>query len=702
MTDIFLKILNMSITASYVIVFVLVARLLLKKAPKIFSYSMWAVVLFRLVCPVTFKSMFSFFRPTRLPLANKLVTMPSVMSNVVPQTGNIANRLDNAEKSTLPLAEMTNITPMQVAMLILAIIWILGICVMLVYSIVGYIKLKRRVEMATIVEGNIFECDSICSPFVMGIMHPKIYLPMDLTLSEKCYVIKHEQVHIKRLDYIIKPFAYLTLCIHWFNPLVWLSFKLMSKDMEMSCDEKVIAEMGDNIRKEYSSSLLNFATGRNMFCGSPLTFGENSSKSRIKNVLSYKKPSFWIIIVAIMIVGVLSIGLLTNPKNELQDAYSIGIKSLSDVIEKRDKILVVNAGEGATLMSGKSILETLSIDDWKPKNVSSPYELSSDIIIHLDDKKQTRISLYSTDDIAMVLYGDSYQYFDIPKDIYNNLMFKIMVNSFYIPKEVVRVVTSGKMTNLESVNETPSGVSDFIRFSIGDVYHTMYEKDGKFYCESPYQYIKEITKKVYDNALEYLEKMDFSGKINIETEVPTPKVVNDAESAIIDRKHNVITADWDLDKSLGVDMVTLDYASKQSIIFHGYFGLFVYDLKELEIVRSLNLNEIGCAAAQGDDYCEVMVSQDGNIVQLHPMSSDTMFVYNVSENTLRETNYKKMENRFSNFKITEEVIDTENSATFSYKAVEFDNNQYGYLHATDWTLRNLNYVYSDMVYKLFK
>ncbi|MEG0615377.1 MAG: M56 family metallopeptidase, partial [Oscillospiraceae bacterium] len=315
MEEIFLQILNMSLMASVAILVVMLIRIPLKKAPKSISYALWSVVLFRLVCPVSFESIFSLI-PSSKPLPQEIIIAPNpIINSGFPV-------LDQAVKLPVPtLGESVN--PMQILLLISSIVWISGVFVLVCYSIISYFLLKRKVGTAMLIEGNVYESEEISSPFVLGIIKPKIYLPLGLPAAQREYILKHEQTHIKRLDTLIKPIAFLVLSVHWFNPLCWFAFVLMSKDMELSCDEAVIKAMGSGIKCDYSTSLLSLATGQKMPNGSPLAFGESNVKARIKNVLNYKKPAFWVVIVAIAAVVVVGIGLVANPKSEDQNS-SIG------------------------------------------------------------------------------------------------------------------------------------------------------------------------------------------------------------------------------------------------------------------------------------------------------------------------------------------------------------------------------------------
>ncbi len=310
MSELLLTVLNMSLTASYVILFVILARLLLKKAPNFISYALWGVVAFRLTIPFSFESMFSLMpRNTNTdPIPHDIIYQQS------PRINSGIEVVDSFISKSLPAPTIgASVNPMQIYIEIGAYIWILGIMVLLIYSVVSVLQLKRQLKSAELIEQNIFEAKNLKTPFVLGLIKPKIYLPVGLNVEEKSYILLHEQTHIYRKDHIIKVLAFLILSIHWFNPLVWIAFMLMSTDMELSCDEKVLKEMNENIKKPYASSLLSLATGRHILNGSPLAFGERNVKGRIKNVLNYKKPRFWVIVLSAIIATAVGIGLLANP-----------------------------------------------------------------------------------------------------------------------------------------------------------------------------------------------------------------------------------------------------------------------------------------------------------------------------------------------------------------------------------------------------
>lgn len=310
MSELFLTVLNMSLTASYVILFVILIRLLLKKAPKVISYVLWGVVAFRLIVPFSFESIFSL-----MPRNTNTVPIPhDIIYQESPQINSGIEVVDSFVSELLPgPATGASVNPLQIYVEIGACIWVLGIMILLIYSLVSVFQLTRQLKSAKLIEKNIFEAGNMKTPFVLGLIKPKIYLPVGLKAEERSYILLHEQIHIHRADHTIKILAFLILSVHWFNPLVWIAFMLMSTDMELSCDERVLREMNEEIKKPYANSLLSLATGSHILNGSPLAFGEGNVKGRIKNVLNYKKPRFWVIAFSIIIVAAVGIGFMTNP-----------------------------------------------------------------------------------------------------------------------------------------------------------------------------------------------------------------------------------------------------------------------------------------------------------------------------------------------------------------------------------------------------
>ncbi len=320
MSSMFTTVLNMSITASYVAIAIIIARLFLYRAPKIFSYALWTVLLFRLLCPFTFESSVSLMPVNSQPIPQNIV----YVENPAIQTGIkvIDNTVNTSIKNSIPpVNQIASVNPMGEVMELGSLIWIIGILFLLTYGIITFLNLKNRLSMATLVNHTIYETDRIETPFVLGFIKPKIYIPTNLSENEFNYIIKHELTHIKRYDYIIKLIAFIALSIHWFNPIIWFSYFLMSKDMEMSCDESVMKDFNEDIRSSYSKSLLSLSAKQSGILV-PLSFGESNVKSRIKNVLNYKKPTLWVIVILIIIITGIIFILGTNPmKNDNNELY---------------------------------------------------------------------------------------------------------------------------------------------------------------------------------------------------------------------------------------------------------------------------------------------------------------------------------------------------------------------------------------------
>ena len=312
---VFSAVLNMSITASIAILVILLARIMLKRAPKIFSYALWAVVLFRLLCPVSLPSQFSLMGlfPTPTTEAGRIEYVSLNELNTERPAITVDVPASALNQTTDNRAEVIASGSMDFLVSIVSIVWICGVVAMLLFHLLQLIQLRRKLTGAIPLKDNIYLADYIPTPFVMGLVHPKIYLPSAMFEAEQSYIIQHEKHHIRRCDHIIKLLAFMAMCIHWFNPLVWLAFALSSRDMEMSCDEAVMKQMGRDVRADYSSSLLQFSTGKRVLIGTPLAFGEGDTKERIENIMKYKKPTIMIVVLAVIICVSLTACLSSNP-----------------------------------------------------------------------------------------------------------------------------------------------------------------------------------------------------------------------------------------------------------------------------------------------------------------------------------------------------------------------------------------------------
>ena len=355
------RLLNMSLTASVAIGLVILLRFALKKAPKVFSYALWGVVLFRLLCPISIGSTFSVFNLIDTPaedyryISSVIEYVPADIvhtenpSVVLPVPG-VSEVINDA----LPQGEeQLRADPLEGRTFVATVIWMMGVLAMGIYSIVSYLKLRFKLRVAIPLRENIFIADDIKSPFVVGLIRPRIYLPCNLSEKEQEYIILHEKHHTKRLDHVMKALAFIALAIHWFNPLVWVAFILAGKDMEMSCDEAVIRKVGSHVRADYSASLLTLATGRRIIAGTPLAFGEGDTKGRIHNLARWKKPARWIVILSVVLCLILAVCLLTNPNTYV----SATPETIMDSVESDGYTLtVLEATHSENMVSVKALV----------------------------------------------------------------------------------------------------------------------------------------------------------------------------------------------------------------------------------------------------------------------------------------------------------------------------------------------------------
>lgn len=312
MSDIFIKAINMSISAGWIVLAIFFLRLVLKRAPKWVIVLMWSIVGIRLICPYSIESVFSLIPSATTVSPEIMLERNPHINSGIPIINNAVNPVISSSFEPDPIASAN---PLQILIPVMSIVWVTGIAAMLIYSIISYIIIKNRVVTAIKYCDNIFQCETVVSPFVLGIFKPKIYLPFDISDKNIEYVIAHENAHIMRKDHLWKPIGFLLLSIYWFNPLIWFAYILLCRDIELACDEKVVKSF-DNIQKaDYSQALLVCSVNRKLISACPLAFGEVGVKSRIKSVLNYKKPAFWVIIVSFLLSIVLAICFLTNPKS---------------------------------------------------------------------------------------------------------------------------------------------------------------------------------------------------------------------------------------------------------------------------------------------------------------------------------------------------------------------------------------------------
>ncbi len=348
MTGLFLKIVNMSISASWLVLAVLLLRLALKKAPRWVSVLLWGIVAIRLVCPFSIQSPLSL-----IPSAETI--SPAIMLADTPalQTGvsAINSMVNPVIGSSLSPAPGASMNPLQLWIPLLTAIWLIGMAALIEYAAVSYWRLCKRVATAVIYQAGVYQSEGVCSPFILGIIRPRIYLPFKMEGQDMGHVIAHEQAHIRRRDHWWKPLGFLLLAIHWFNPLMWLAYVLLCRDIELACDERVIKDLGSDQRADYTQALLACSVKRPMITACPLAFGEVGIKERVKSVMNYKKPAFWIIALAILVCVAVGVCFLTNPLGDklteltidevdmgalLEDVRSMDIQCYGDTISCTD------------------------------------------------------------------------------------------------------------------------------------------------------------------------------------------------------------------------------------------------------------------------------------------------------------------------------------------------------------------------------
>lgn len=360
MNGAFLTLVNMSISAGWIVLAVVLLRLLLKKAPKWITVLLWGVVAVRLVCPFSFESALSL-----LPSGQTI--SPEIMTDAQPQIDSgipIINDTFNpiisnifapnvSQAPAIPDADVPTATedappalpdtgtpvvidsanPLQIWIPIFAGIWLVGVAAMLIYMVISYCRVRNRVQTAVLRSGNIYQCETVVSPFILGVLKPKIYLPFYLDGQDMSYVVAHEQAHLHRKDHLWKPLGFVLLSVYWFNPLLWLGYILLCRDIELACDEKVVQKLETKERADYSEALLNCSVNRRVISACPLTFGEVGVRQRVKSVLNYKKPAFWVVVIAVVALIVASVCLLTDPLSK--DGDDTLPQAYVDILEEK-------------------------------------------------------------------------------------------------------------------------------------------------------------------------------------------------------------------------------------------------------------------------------------------------------------------------------------------------------------------------------
>ncbi len=376
MSEIFIKLLNMSISAGWLVICVVALRLILKKAPRWIACILWAMVAVRLLCPFSLESVVSLV-PSAETIPEEIIysESPEIESGI-PIINSTVNPIISDSLAPAPKAE---VNPMEMITGIASALWIVGVAAMAIYAVVSYIRIRKRVSEAVRDGDGVWICDRIDTPFILGLFSPRIILPSSLSGEDREYVVSHEKAHLSRMDHLWKPLGYAILTVYWFNPLIWIGYILLCRDIEAACDEKVIKQLGEGAKKPYAEALINCSVPKRMISACPLAFGETGVKGRVRNVLNYKKPAFWIIIVAVIACIATGIFFLTDPKDDKPEKNP-----------DKDGNTVVDTTDDET-----------TFDETKEETIEDKYNKAKAALTTLDEtKKQEILDSYSYDRIS--------------------------------------------------------------------------------------------------------------------------------------------------------------------------------------------------------------------------------------------------------------------------------------------------------------
>lgn len=408
MTGIFLKILNMSVAASWLIPAVVVLRLLLKKAPKWTRVLLWGIVAVRLVCPFSIESALSLI-PSAETFPEKILSGPSFEV----QTGLPA--VDRSVNEYLGARYFEGVTVSanrgERVMTVLALLWILGVLALVVYAGIRYGRLRRQVATAVRLRDNLFQSEQALSPFILGVIRPRVYLPFHINEPELQYVLAHEQAHIRRKDHWWKPLGFLILAVHWLNPMVWLAYVLFCRDIELACDERVIQTLDSDQRADYAQTLVSYSANRRPVSACPLAFGEVSVKERVKSVLHYRKPAFWLVLSAILVCLTAAFCFLTNPVSDRASLEWVRTLSAEDVATAELVVFPQEESKQFKRLSDAEIarmIELLSRSDGKYQ--ANPETLDGcSIFFYIQTADGKLHSVGNMGNVYLIVDGDAYE-----------------------------------------------------------------------------------------------------------------------------------------------------------------------------------------------------------------------------------------------------------------------------------------------------
>ena len=462
MNEFFLSLFNLSVSASWLVLAVVLFRFIFKKAPKWINCLLWSFVGIKLALPFSIESVFSLI-PSAETLPPEIVyeSQPAISSGIY-AVNSIVNPIVGSALAPEPGA---SVNPIQVILEIAGYLWLCGLVAMVLYAVISYLRLNSKMKTATLFADNVYQSEFVESPFVLGFFRPKIYIPYAISADDIPFVVAHENAHIARKDHFIKPLSFLVLSVYWFNPVIWLAYILLCRDIELACDEKAVGSLGEGERKEYSYALLNCSVNRRVIAACPLAFGEVNVKNRIKSVMNYKKPAFWIIIAAVIASAVVAVCFLTNPA---------GDKLVE--MESLDFPIVHNA----TVATPSGIFETSDLSE-------TEYAAEFAKSVRVDkkplsqDRSNTRVSAYKVSFTVSWPDIDNYRFFTLN---FNKDCTEVWVDNFVKPSLTYKV-------------KNPSRALDF--FESHEIYCATYTAGELLYCNSMFSVVGGVEGNTFYN-----------------------------------------------------------------------------------------------------------------------------------------------------------------------------------------------------------
>ena len=411
MEQLFIGVLNNAITVSALIVAVIIVRALGKKMPKWIACTLWMIVAVKLVVPIQFESALSLM-PSGKPIPTNIAmeTNPQINSGI----GSFDKAVNPVIERSFLANPIASVNPLQIVIHIAGAVWLAGVIVMLTYAVTTYMLIRKRVSTSVKIDSKVYECDDISDSFILGTIYPKVYIPSSLSKDARQYILKHEFAHLSRYDHLWKPLGFLILSVYWFNPLCWIAYVLLCRDIEYACDEKVTENIENGEKAEYCRILLENSMPRKMVAACPLAFGGTDVKNRIKNVVNYKKPAFWITLVSVMACAVVGVCFATSKSIGAEVWYESEVAGDCVILKKAEK---KNDDMGLTNIfdSPEAALKELESDgeNWNIVSSGEKYAVLANSICEFNETEDgIEVAYVDSDRQYRIKCEDGYAHFD--------------------------------------------------------------------------------------------------------------------------------------------------------------------------------------------------------------------------------------------------------------------------------------------------